>query len=212
MPQRSIRFYKFIRSVLFSFYKVFFGFKCYGFDRVPSPEDNRGVILAPNHSSFLDPPVLGISLKRPVTYLAKEYLFRAFFIGFVLRKVGAFPILTRTDDFRSIRGLLRILSQGECIVVFPEGTRSPQGEFQEPEPGLGFLAIKSKAWVVPVYIEGTYEAFPRHAKFFKPHPVKVYYGVPFIPALDAAVLASPDPYGAVGQKVMAQIQRLKEER
>lgn len=212
MVPRKLWVYNCVKAVLFTSYKIFFRFQYFGSGNVPPASDPRGVILAPNHASYLDPPILGISLNRPVIYLAKDYLFKAFFIGSLLRAVSAFPILTKADDFRSIRGLLRILREGECVVVFPEGTRSPHGDLQEPESGLGFLALKSKAWVVPVYIEGTYEAFPRHAKFIRPHPVKVYYGRPFIPAEEPEILNAGDAYAAVTRKVMAEIKRLKERK
>lgn len=207
----NLFFYRFIRLVLYIAYRLCFRFRHYGSERVPQEADGRGVILAPNHSSFLDPPILGISLKRPVTYLAKEYLFRAFFVGWVLRSIGACPIKSKADDFRSIRDLLRILKEGRCIVVFPEGTRSQDGRLKKPEGGVGFLAIKSKAWVVPVYIEGSFEAFPKGKKFFKCSPVSVRYGRPFIAAEDPALVADPDPYMAVSRKIMKEIESLQKE-
>ena len=77
-----------VKYVLFICYKIFFRFRYVGAENVPSDKDPCGVILAPNHASFLDPPILGISLGRPVTFLAKDYLFRAFFVGWILRSVG----------------------------------------------------------------------------------------------------------------------------
>ncbi len=211
MTQRgNLFFYKVIRAVLFIAYKLFFRFEYFGSERVPGETESRGVILAPNHSSYLDPPILGISLKRQVTYLAKEYLFRAFFVGSVLRGLGAFPIRTKADDFRTIRELVRVLKEGSCVAVFPEGTRSSDGSLRESEGGVGFLAAKSKAYVVPVYIEGTFEAFPRTANFFKCKPVKVYYGFPFVPAEDAALMGQEGSYGAIGERIMQEIKILKE--
>ena len=206
----NLFFYRFIRCVLYIAYRICFRFKHIGSERVPPELDGRGVILAPNHSSFLDPPILGISLQRPVTYLAKEYLFGSFFVGWVLQSIGAFPIKTRTDDFRTIRELVRILKEGRCVAVFPEGTRSLDGELREPENGVGFLAAKSKAWVVPVYIEGTFEAFPKGKHFFECRPVKVYYGRPFLPEGDPVIENSPDPYAAIGRRIMEEIKNLKQ--
>lgn len=203
------RLYDLIRLVLFIFYKAAFRFRHYGSENVP-PEDGRGLIITPNHASYLDPPLIGISLKRRVTFLAKEYLFKNLIVGTVLRTVGAFPIKSEKDDFKSIRDLIRILKGGRCVVVFPEGTRSPDGNLQAPEGGVGFLAIKSRSWIVPVYLRGTYDAFPRHAKFFKPGPIDVFYGTPFVPADDAAIMASPDPYLAVSQRILNEITRLRD--
>ena len=211
MEPKGRRFYAFIRVVLFRSYRLFFSFEHRGAENVPPETDPRGVILAPNHSSYLDPPILGISLRRQVTYLAKEYLFRAFFVGWVLRSIGALPIKTQADDFRSIRELIRFLKQGRCVVVFPEGTRSPDGGLREAEGGVGFLAVKSGAWVVPVYIRGSFEAFPRNAKMFRRHPVKVFYGKAFVPAEDKELMASADPYSAVGRRIMDDIKILKEQ-
>lgn len=207
-------FYALIRVVLYSLYWTFFRFKYEGSERVPPASDRRGVILAPNHTSYLDPPILGISLPRRVTYLAKDYLFRAFFVGWVLRMIGALPIKAgaKDRDLKSIRDLLRILADGRCVVVFPEGTRSADGEFKDPESGIGFLALKSKSWVVPVYIEGAFKAFPKGAKFFKCSPVRVSYGEAFIPADDVSLSQAQDPYMAVSRRIMVDIKKLKDAR
>jgi len=204
-------FYWFIRNALFIAYKFFFHFRSFGSKLVPPGSDTRGVILAPNHVSYLDPPILGISLNRRVTFLAKAYLFDHVLVGFVLRSIGAYPIKSESgNDFRSIRGLLRLLKNGYCVAVFPEGTRSVSGDFQNPESGIGFLAMKSGAWVVPVYIEGSQAAFPRGAKSFKCRPIKVYYGAPFIPSENKEWASMPDPFMRVSKKIMQDIQSLKE--
>ena len=205
-------FYRLIRAVLYSLYRVLFNFKFRHAERVPAAGDGRGVILAPNHASYLDPPILGISLKRRVTYLAKDYLFRHWFVGWVLRNIGAYPIKSGDgNDFRSIRDLVRILKAGAVVTVFPEGTRSETGHFKEPEGGIGFLAVKSGAWVVPVYIKGSYEAFPKGAKGFKCKPIEVHYGEPFIPAEHPEWSKGGDEgYIAVGKKIMADIAAIKE--
>ena len=155
-------FYHSISTALYILYKILFRLKACGTQNVPEEADGRGVILAPNHASFLDPPILGVTLQRRVTFLAKEYLFKNFFVGTVLRGIGAYPIKSEKDDFRSIRDLIRLLKSGQCVVVFPEGTRSADGRMKEPESGIGFLAARSAAYVVPVYIRGSYEAFPGH--------------------------------------------------
>ncbi|MBI4432482.1 MAG: 1-acyl-sn-glycerol-3-phosphate acyltransferase [Candidatus Omnitrophica bacterium] len=203
--------YGVLKAALFVLYKVFFRLKCRGSEQVPSEWEKRGVILASNHESFLDPPLFGVAVDRRVTFLAKEYLFKAFFVGAVLRSVGAFPIKTRADDFRSIRSLIRILKDGACVLVFPEGTRSPDGQFQEPEGGIGFLAAKSGAFVVPAHISGTYEAFPRQARFFRFSPLTVVFGKPFIPAEDKDLMGASDPNMAVSRRIMDEIKKLKEE-
>lgn len=207
----SLFFYRFVRDALFIIYRILFRFEYYGSERVPSESDKRGVILAANHVSFLDPPILGISLRRPVTFLAKDYLFKAFLVGWVLRGIGAFPIKTKADDFRTVRDLIRILKEGRCLAVFPEGTRSMDGQFQEPESGVAFLAVKSKAWIVPAYIEGTFEAFPKGERFFKCRKVRVTYGQPFLADEDADPAVSAEPYAAISRRIMKEIKILKQD-
>lgn len=205
--------YAIIKAVLFIAYKLFFRFRHTGSENVPPVSDPRGVILAPNHASYLDPPILGISLPRRVTYLAKEYLFQAPIVGWTLRSIGAYPIKSEeASDFRSIRELVRILKQGRCVVVFPEGTRSADGALREAEGGVGFLAMKSRATVVPAYIRGSYEAFPRGRKFFRCRPVSVHYGKAFVPAEDPEITGHADPYGETGRRIMAEVRRLKAEQ
>ena len=202
-------FYKLTQIVLFSFYRICFDFKFYGTENVP--DGARGVILAPNHASFLDPPILGISLEKPIHYLAKEYLFKVFALRRMLYWLGALPIKSEADDFRSMRQILRALKEGKRLVIFPEGTRTLDGNFQEVEGGAGFLAVKSKAHVVPVYIEGTYAAFPKGVQWFRCRPVRIYFGKPFIPSEDAELMAEDDPYLAVSQRIMTEIKKIKED-
>ena len=201
-------FYRLTQFVLFRLYRIFFDLKVYGVGNVP--EDSRAVIFAPNHASHLDPPIVGVVLRAPTHYFAKEYLFKVFGLGTMLRWLGVLPIKSESDDFQSIRQILRALKRGKRLVIFPEGTRSPDGQLHEAEGGTGFLALKSKAYVVPVYIQGTFEAFPRTAKWFRCKPVRVYFGKPFIPAEDAGLMAAEAPYLATGQKIMAEIKRIKE--
>lgn len=207
-PKRWV--YRLAQIVLFTLYKICFGFKSYHSDNFPE-DSPRGVILAPNHASYLDPPILGIALKKPITFLAKEYLFRPFLLGDVLGWLGCVPIKSESQDFRSLRQLFRVLKEGKSILVFPEGTRTSDGEFQKPEPGLGFLAVKSQAWVLPVYIRGTFAAFPKGAKCFRCRPVSVHFGRPFIPAADPGILSEKDPYQAVSLRIMDEIKKIKEE-
>ena len=204
-------FYRLTQIFLLALYRFFFRFQSFGTENVPN--DSRGVIFAPNHASYLDPPILGISLKKHVTYLAKDYLFKNFILRNLIRWLGAIPIRSQTDYFRSMRLVLRALKTGKHILIFREGTRSIDGQFQKVEAGVGFLAVKSRAHVVPVYIKGTFEAYPKSAKGwrFKCHPVRVYFGKSFIPALDSALMSESNPYLAVSEKIMIEIKKIKEE-
>lgn len=200
-------FYRLTQTVLYIIYRICFDFKFYGVENLP--DDSRGLILAPNHASYLDPPMVGISLKKPIHYLAKDYLFKIFPLGIMLYWLGSLPIKSEADDFHSIRQLLRALKEGKRLVIFPEGTRTEDGKFRQVEGGAGFLAVKSKAYVLPVYIEGSYDAFPKGVKWFRCKPIRAYYGKPFIPAEDAELMAKEEPYLAVSLRIMEEIKKIK---
>lgn len=138
------------------------------------------VILASNHTSFLDPPVIGAAVNRPVWFIAKAELFHPTPLGWLLRKLGAYPVRRGEGDRAILRWALETLDAGEALVIFPEGTRSPDGRLQSPQPGIGLIALKSKAPVVPIGIIGSYEAMPVKAYFPKPKPLWVRIGLPLL--------------------------------
>jgi 1-acyl-sn-glycerol-3-phosphate acyltransferase len=207
-PGFSPSFYKLTQVVLLALYRLLFDLKIYGAENVP--EGSRGIILAPNHASYIDPPILGISLKRPITYLAKEYLFKKPFLGGIISRLGSIPIKSEADDFRTIRQVLKALKEGKQVLLFPEGTRTLDGNFREPEGGVGFFALKSGAAVVPVYISGTFDVLHKGMKWFRCKPVRIYFGKPFIPAMEKELTEHADPYLAVGRRIMSEIKKIKE--
>lgn len=136
------------------------------------------VILASNHCSYLDPPLVGSALPRPINYLARDSLFRFPVFGSILRSWNAVPVDRSGTSPSGLRNIMDRLEQGGGIVLFPEGTRSPDGKLLPARSGVGFVVIKSTAPVVPVRVLGTFEAFGRHMKFPRPHRVQVVYGHP----------------------------------
>ena len=203
-------FYRLAQVVLWILYRFFFQIEVHG--SVGVPNDGRGTILAPNHASYLDPPILGISLEKPVSYLAKEYLFKVFILKSLLRALGVLPVKSEREGFRSLRQILRLLKEGRQVVVFPEGTRTRDGGFQSAEGGVGFLALKSEAHVVPVYIRGSFEAWPKGRDFFKCRPIAVFFGKSFTPSTQPDLCeAGGAGYQAVADRIMSEIKRIKEE-
>ena len=200
-------YYRLIQTVLYTFYRVCFDFKFFGVENVP--DDSRGIIFASNHASYLDPPAIGISLKKQIHYLAKEYLFKVFAFGRTLYWLGALPIKSESDDFRSMRQILRALKEGKHLVIFPEGTRSLDGQFREVESGAGFLAVKRRAHVVPVYIQGSFDAYPKGVKCIRCKPVRAYFGKSFIPCEDFDLMGQIEPYLAVSRRIMDEIKKVK---
>jgi 1-acyl-sn-glycerol-3-phosphate acyltransferase len=156
-------------------YATYFRWRVFNAERVPL---QGGVILASNHASFLDPPLVGSGLKRDINYLARESLFRYPGIGTLLRSWNAVPVDRDGGGAKGLKTILDRLLQGNGIILFPEGTRTRDGNLQPARSGIGLTVIKSDAVVIPVRTFGTFEAFGRNHKFPRPHRVMVKYGRP----------------------------------
>src|SRR6266516_2930703 len=158
-------------------FAVYFRWRVYHPERVPLCGP---VILAANHASFVDPPLVGSGLKREINYLARESLFRSPVVGAILRAVNSVPVDRDGGGAAGLKAILGRLLAGGGIILFPEGTRTRDGRLQPARSGIGLAVIKSDAPVVPVRVFGTFEAYGRHLKFPRPHPIAVKYGQPII--------------------------------
>src|SRR5213076_2622897 len=161
-----------LSRVVFAFY---FRWRVYHPERVPLCGP---VILAANHASFVDPPLVGSGLKREINYLARESLFRFPVVGAILRAVNSVPVDRDGGGAAGLKAILGRLLAGGGIILFPEGTRTRDGQLQPPRSGIGLTVIKSNAPVVPVRVFGTFEAYSRHVNFPRPRRVAVKYGRP----------------------------------
>ena len=154
-------------------FATYFRWRVYHPERVPG---TGPVILAANHASFLDPPLVGAALSREIHYLARESLFRFPVLGAALRGVNCVPVDREGGGATGLRAILGRLLDGGAIVLFPEGTRSPDGNLQPARSGIGLTVIKSTAPVVPVRVFGTFQAYGRHMRLPRPRRVAVKYG------------------------------------
>lgn len=130
-----------------------------------------GFILASNHASNLDPVVLAVASVRHLKFLAKEELFAIPIFSNIIRALGAIPLKRYTGDISTIRAAIKLLRQGNPLLIFPQGTRSDN--FEQALPGVGYLIYKSKVPLICAKIEGTDKVLPRGKKFFSLHPIKV---------------------------------------
>lgn len=144
--------YNVVRIFLHYFFKVIFRCKIIGADNIPS---HGGAIIAANHVSLFDPPVVGTAFARPIHFMAKEELFAIPVLKWIFTKLKAFPVRRATADRTAIRHAITLLNNGELLGLFPEGTRSKTGKLGKPETGLAMIALKSGAPVVPTAIIGT---------------------------------------------------------
>ena len=199
--------------VLFrTLYAVYFRWSVFNPERVPQ---TGAVILASNHASFLDPPLVGSGLNRPINYLARESLFRFPGIGALLRSWSAVPVDRDGGGAAGLRAILDRLPAGGGIVLFPEGTRTSDGRLQPAHPGIGLIVIKSQAPVVPVRTFGTFEAYGRNHKFPRPRRVAVKYGEPMrfenvrAEAKQCSKARLKEIYQQVADEIMAAIAKLE---
>ena len=156
-------------------YSTFFRWKLVGREHVPL---TGSVILAGNHASFIDPPLIGCALPRDINYLGRESLFRYPVVGWVLRSWNSVPVDRDGGGARGLKAILDRLLKGGAIILFPEGTRTKDGRLQPARSGVGLTVIKSEAVVIPVRVFGTFEAWGRHMTFPRPKRIGVVYGAP----------------------------------
>lgn len=141
------------------------------------PAEGGGLVLV-NHQSFLDPMLVGLPLRRPISYLARDNLFRVPVIGWILRKTYVMPINRDAASTASIRNALKRMEHGFMVGLFPEGTRTDDGQVGEFKPGFISLIRRAKVPVYPVGIAGAFNALPRGGFRLFPPPVRVVFGEP----------------------------------
>jgi 1-acyl-sn-glycerol-3-phosphate acyltransferase len=194
------------------FFRFYFGWRRHNPERVPA---TGSVILACNHESFLDPPLVGSALEREINYLARESLFRFPVLGWILRNWHVVPVDREGGGAKGLRAILDRLMAGGAIILFPEGTRTRDGKLQPARSGIGLTVIKSSSPVVPVRVFGTYRAYGRHLRFPRPFRVEVKFGSPlcFEELRAEARQCSKERlkriYQQVANEIMAAIARLE---
>ena len=165
------------------------------------------VLLVSNHSSHLDPPLVGFSCMRRVLYLAKAELFEVPVIGRSIRSLGAFPIRRGGGDRAALRVSIELLRAGNCLLMFPEGSRSQDGALREAQNGVAMLLNQvPEALVVPLRIDGSYASWPPGKKFPRPSRVTITYGVPFrVADLPNLPTEKKRLYREIGEETMRRI-------
>ena len=147
-------FYKIIKALISGFFHLFYRIHVTGEENIP---ETGGVIISANHTTALDPIILAVSAKRQIRFIGKAELFKIPVFGALLRALGAFPVNRNEGDVVAIKKSLAILSDGEVLCVFPQGTRCPGVPVKETadkvKSGVGLMALRSGAYVTPVYIK-----------------------------------------------------------
>jgi 1-acyl-sn-glycerol-3-phosphate acyltransferase len=151
-------FFRAVKIPLYLFFLLFYRHRIYGMEHLKPGR----ALIAPNHASFLDPPAIAASIPGEVFILARQSLFKHFFLGFIIRHLNTYPVNGTVQDLSSIKLICRLLEEDKKVLIFPEGLRSEDGTLKTFKAGIGMLALRNHCPVIPVYIHGTFEAWNRY--------------------------------------------------
>ncbi len=170
-----------------------------------------GLIIASNHASYLDPPAVGAAtrLQRTTHFMARDTLFEKWLMGWFLRNVGVIALDRNKGDVRAMRTAIKLLKGGASVALFPEGTRSEDGELQRPKPGIGFLVAKGQAPVLPLYVHGSYEAWSKSSGGLKHLPITVIIGRLITREEIQRLGKGREAYAKIGELIMERIAESK---
>lgn len=175
----GVRFYwRFLRFLCRWVAVLYLRARCHGVGNVPS---SGGVLLVCNHQSFLDPVLATMAPERESCYMARDSLFQGRLFRRLIESLNAFPVRRQSADVGAIKEAIRRLRSGMSLVVFPEGTRTPDGRIYPMLPGLAAIAKKAGVPIVPTLIDGAFQAWPRDRLLPRPGDVIVEYGRPIGP-------------------------------
>src|SRR2546426_5859786 len=167
------------------------------------------VILAMNHQSYLDPPLAGITCDRAIYFLARRTLMEVPLLGWLLPKLNVIPVNQEGIDRSALKALIRVLKSGNGALVFPEGSRTLDGNLQPAEPGLGLVIAKTLAPVVPMRIFGAHEAWPRGSSKIRLHPITIVVGHPIFFSETDVAGRGKEMYQRLSERVMNEIAKLE---
>ena len=183
--------------------------------RVVNPEKLEvpgGCLVVANHTSFMDPPVIGSAFSEGIYYMARKTLFSTPIAEWIYHRWNAIPVDQNRPKLATIRRILQLVKDGEKVLIFPEGERTLDGQLKEKgAPGIGMLIAKSGKPVLPVRLFGAYEALPRGAKFPRRVPLTLVVGDLFDPRerLEDPGLKGKALYQALSDEAMAAIRSLE---
>jgi 1-acyl-sn-glycerol-3-phosphate acyltransferase len=181
--------------------RIAFQYRAYGQENII---EEGPAIMAANHQSYLDPPLVGITCRNELHFLARKTLFEKRLLGPLISRVNALPVDLSRGDLTAFRAVVKLLKEGHRTVIFPEGTRSLNGEIQQARPGIGMIIAKTLAPVVPVRIFGSFEAWPKGGKI-RPRPITVVVGKPILFQKEDFFSNNREAYQKASERVLAAI-------
>lgn len=197
-------FLKFCRGSVKSLAWVLFGCSAVGVENVPKA---GAVIVAANHQSYLDPPLVGMAIRREAYFFAKKELFDIFGLRWIVALLNIIPVRRGIYDPEAINWTVKVLSNGQALVMFPEGTRDTGRDFLKPKAGIGLIARRAKVAIVPAYLYRTNRCW---SALLMRKRMKIFFGAVMPPEQLRQYDDDKNGYQTLAEEVMARIARLKE--
>ncbi|NWK54350.1 1-acyl-sn-glycerol-3-phosphate acyltransferase [Verrucomicrobiaceae bacterium N1E253] len=166
------------------------------------------VLIASNHESFIDPPLVGIIYENPVYFLARKTLFRSFG-AWLFPRMNVVPVDQERPDMTSLKTIIKLLRNKNRVVIFPEGSRTLDGSLQPAEAGTGLIVAKTKATVQPVRIFGAREALPRGSAKVSFCPITIVVGDPITFTPEELKAKGRDGYQKISDRIMEEIAKIE---
>lgn len=192
--QKSSFFYYLGRFLFKVMFVTLYRCKSEGQENIPK---DTGVIMAPNHMSFFDPPLTGCFMKRDLYFMGKQELFSVPILGFLIKRTNAFPVKRGMQDVAAFRNVFALLENKKALLMFPEGTRSKDGKLGKARAGVGMVACNAQVPIIPVKITNT-----NNMKKFK--QLKIKYGKPIMPPKEY----TKENYLSLSEKILSEIENL----
>jgi 1-acyl-sn-glycerol-3-phosphate acyltransferase len=203
-PARPTTIYTFCRSAAKMAACFLFDLKIYNLHHVPR---TGGVLTVANHQSYLDPALIGCVMRRPMSFLAKSELFEHRQFGWLIRQLRAFPVKRGAGDVGAVKETIKRLQEGHLLNLFPEGSRTRTGELGPIQSGVALIIRRARVPVVPVAIDGTFDAWPKNSRLPRPCPVRLNFG----PPMELHELSAEEITQTIGER-LAQLLREARER
>lgn len=195
-------------TLLFKFvFFVFYGLRIYGTQNI-----TRGkAIIAPNHTSFYDPPIICAAWPEETHYLARSSLFNKPFLKSLITRLNAHPVSGTAQDLQSFKTVCDLLNKNQKVVIFPEGERSDDGQLREIKTGVAMLAMRCQCPIIPTYIQGAFDAWPKQRRWPRPWgKITCIFGKP-IYIDEYASLPKKEAQQAISLRLQHEIEQLKQQ-
>lgn len=193
--------YSFLKKIAVVVFKAMYRINVYGKENIEDKENRGNIIICANHTHEFDPIIISIMYPRQIFWMAKKQLFKNKIVASFLSKLGAFPVDREETDLSTIKKSLNILKEDGVLGIFPEGTRVKKIDLENVKPGVGLIALKSNAAILPVYIDGNYKLFSK---------INIYFGKEIDLSEYKNKKPTKDDYLFISKKILESIYSLKQ--